>query len=122
MDDALNIDTNVLKKKISSLNIKGYFNYTFLNDLNLDDYEIYYNILYIYESFQLKNIYNYIYDRIESLRKKHDLERMIKININENINGNILNELLNDYIDKDIIKSIIIINSIQQYFYPIKKL
>ena len=72
MDDALNIDTNVLKKKISSLNIKGYFNYTFLNDLNLDDYEIYYNILYIYESFQLKNIYNYIYDRIESLRKKHD--------------------------------------------------
>jgi len=122
MDDALNIDTNVLKKKISSLNIKGYFNYTFLNDLNLDDYEVYYNILYINESFKLKNIYNYIYDRIESLRKKHDLERMIKININENINGNILNELLNDYIDKDIIKSIIIINSIQQYFYPIKKL
>jgi len=122
MDDALNIDTNVLKKKMSSFNIKGYYNYTFLNDLNLDDYEVYYNILYINESFKLKNIYNYIYDRIESLRKKHHLERMIKINIKENINGNTLNELLNDYIDKDIIKSIIIINSIQQYYYPIKKL
>ena len=113
---ALNIDTKQLKKKISYINN---FNnkYTFLDHMDLDNISIYYDILNNIEEYKLKNIYNFIYKRINYLDKNNNL---IFLNIKDNINSNNFNIYLNDYINKDIIKSIFIINSIQQYYYPIK--
>ena len=85
--------------------------------MNLDNISIYYDILNNIEEYKLKNIYNFIYKRINYLDKNNNL---IFLNIKDNINSNNFNIYLNDYINKDIIKSIFIINSIQQYYYPIK--
>ena len=113
---ALNIDTKSLKKKISYLNNFNN-NYNFLNNINLDNYNVYYDILNNYEDFKLKNIYNYIYYKVDHLNYENNLP---KKNINENISPEKLNKYLNNYINNDLVKSIIIMNSIQQYYYPVK--
>ena len=119
----LNIDTNTLKEKIC--NKCNNYEYNFLNniklnDIKLNDIEVYYDILNSYESFKLKNIYNFIYNRIIKLNNKYNIKKIDKINIKENIDPDKLNILLNNYIDDDIIRSIIIMNSIQQFYYPIR--
>ena len=53
---SLNIDTKLLQKKISY--IYNYNNgYNFLDNLNLEKYDIYYHILNNYEDFKLSLIH-----------------------------------------------------------------
>lgn len=117
MEKCLNISTDKLKKL--ELNKVTDYNFTFLNGIDLNEYNIYYDILNSYEEYKLKNIYKFIYDRILKLHKLYNIDELIKIDIMRKIEYYELNELLDSYINKDIIKSIIIINSLQQYFYPI---
>ena len=114
---AFNIDTKYLQKKILYLNNSNNYNYTFLNHIKIDNIDVYYDILNNIEEFKLKNLYNFIYKRIKILDKDNNL---IVLNIKDNINSEKLNNYLENYINKDTLKSIFIINSIQQYYYPIK--
>tara|TARA_B100000900_G_scaffold302887_2_gene261446 strand:- start:1551 stop:1907 length:357 start_codon:yes stop_codon:yes gene_type:complete len=113
---ALNIDTKQLEKKISYINN---FNneYNFLNHIKIDKREVYYDILNNLEDFKLKNIYNFIYKRIEILDIDNNLP---KLNVKDNINPNRLNKYLNNYINNDTVKGILIMNLIQLYYYPTK--
>ena len=112
MDYCLNIDTD----KYQSINKINNYNYTFLKNLNNDNINIciYYDILNSYELYKLKNIYNFIYKRILKL----DIENIYYKNTLNNINSDELDQLLYDYIDTDV-KSIVIMNSIQQYYHPL---
>ena len=120
MEYCLNINTNILKKYIT-INI-GQYNYTFLDNIKLIlyNYDIYYDIINTYEEFKLKNIYNFIYNRILILNKLYDINNLEKINIELYISKEKFNDLLLNYINNDIIKSIIVINSIQQYYKPLR--
>jgi len=112
MDYCLNIDTNKFKK----INKINNYNYNFLNNLNKYDIniDIYYDILNSYESYKIKNIYNYIYNRINKLEIENT--KFIKNDIN--LTSDEFNNLLNQYIDNEL-KSIVILNSIQQYYKPV---
>lgn len=112
MDYCLNIDTNKFKK----INKINNYNYNFLNNLNKYDIniDVYYDILNSYESYKIKNIYNYIYNRIDKLEMENT--EFIKNNIN--LTSDEFNNLLNQYIDNEL-KSIVILNSIQQYYKPV---
>lgn len=112
----LNINTNILQKKIKLINNFNY-SFDFLKDINFEDVQIYYNILKNVEEFKLKNFYNYLFKKINKLNIS---EKLIKINIEKNINEKEINYILYDYIKNDDIKGIIIMNSIQQYYYPMK--
>tara|TARA_Y100000022_G_C13174939_1_gene340486 strand:- start:450 stop:806 length:357 start_codon:yes stop_codon:yes gene_type:complete len=113
---ALNIDTKQLEKKISYINN---FNneYNFLNHIKIDKIEVYYDILNNLEDFKLKNIYNFIYKRIDYLDKNNNFPYL---NVKENIEPDNLNKYLNNYINYDTVKGIIIMNLIQLYYYPTK--
>ena len=95
------------------------YNYTFLDNLsnlnnaNINIY-IFYDILNSYEIYKLKNIYNFIYKRIFKL----DIENIYYKNTLNKINPDELDRLLSNYIDTDV-KSIVIMNSIQQYYHPL---
>ena len=114
---ALNIDTKQLEKKISYINN---FNnkYNFLNHIKIDKIYVYYNILNNLEDFKLKNIYNFIFKRIDYLDNNNN--NLPKLNIKDNINPINFNNNLNNYIKNNTVKAIIIMNSIQLYYYPIK--
>lgn len=113
---ALNINTLDLKKKIIYLkDFKN--NYNFLNYINISNKDVYYDILNNIEDFKLKNIYNFIFKRINNLDINNNLP---ELNIKENIKPNILNDYLNYYINNDYVKGIIIMNLIQLYYYPTK--
>ena len=113
---SLNIDTKTLQKKISY--IYNYNNdYNFLDNLQLENYYIYYDILNNFEEFKLINIYNYISQRINKINYNNEF---VDLNFKENMNSIKLNEYLNNYINNDLVKSIIIMNSIQQYYFPVK--
>ena len=106
----------LLSKKIKVNTINDY-NFDFLNNIDVD-VSYYYNIINSYEEFKLKNIYKFIYNRIFKLSELYDIKKMKNIK-NRKISFIRFNELLNDYIDNNKILSIIIINSIIQYFNPI---
>ena len=114
---ALNIDTKQLEKKVSYINN---FNneYIFLNHIKIDKIYVYYDILNNLEDFKLKNIYNFIYKRINYLDNQNN--NLPKLNIKDNINSIILNNYLNDYINNNKAKGVIIMNLIQLYFHPNK--
>ena len=114
---ALNIDTKQLEKKVSYINN---FNneYNFLNHIKIDKKYIYYDILNNLEDFKLKNIYNFIYKRIDYLDNNNN--NLPKLNIKDNIYPINLNNYLNDYINNDTVRGIIIMNLIQIYYYPNK--
>ena len=122
MNYCLNINTTILKKFITN-NI-GQYNFTFLDNIKsiLYNYEIYYNIINTYEEFKLKNIYSFIYNRILILNKLYDIGELEKKNIESYISKGKFNDLLLNYINNDIIKSIIVINSIQQYYKPLRNI
>ena len=122
MEYCLNINTNILKKYIT-INM-GQYNYTFLDNIKLIlyNYDIYYDIINTYEEFKLKNIYNFIYNRILILNKLYDINNLEKKNIELYISKEKFNDLLLNYINNDIIKSIIVINSIQQYYKPLRNI
>lgn len=114
---ALNIDTKQLEKKVSYINN---FNneYNFLNHIKIDKMFVYYDILNNLEDFKLKNIYNFVYKRINYLDNQNNT--LPKLNIKDNINSIILNNYLNDYINNDKTKGVIIMNLIQLYLHPNK--
>ena len=114
---ALNIDTKQLEKKISYINN---FNneYNFLNHIKIDKIEVYYDILNNLEDFKLKNIYNFIFKRIEYLDSNNN--NLPKLNVKANIKPINFNKYLNNYINNDIVKGIVIMNLIQLYYYPTK--
>lgn len=111
MEYCLNINTD----KFKNIKKKYNYNFTFLNNLyNYDiNINIYYDILNSYELFKLKNIYNYIYKRISKL----NVENIKYISNINKLNSEEFNNILNEYINSEL-KSIIIINSIQQYYKP----
>ena len=122
MNYCLNINTKILEKYITN-NIDQY-NFTFLDNMKsiLYNYNIYYDIINTYEEFKFKNIYNFIYNRILILNKLYDINNLEKINIELYISKEKFNDLLLNYINNDIIKSIIVINSIQQYYKPLRNI
>ena len=122
MNYCLNINTTILKKHITN-NI-GQYNFTFLDNIKsiLYNYEIYYDIINTYEEFKLKNIYSFIYNRILILNKLYDIGKLEKKNIESYISQGKFNNLLLNYINNEIIKSIIVINSIQQYYKPLRNI
>tara|TARA_B100001059_G_C17814607_1_gene574357 strand:+ start:1020 stop:1358 length:339 start_codon:yes stop_codon:yes gene_type:complete len=93
------------------------YNFTFLDNINIKTLD-YYNIINSYEEFKIKNIYKYLYDRILLLNKYYDIKLMKKIHISDKISYNNFNDLLSTYIGNDKMLSIIIINSLQQYYHP----
>lgn len=112
---ALNIDTKQLEKKVS------YFNnfdngYSFLNHIKIDKLYVYYDILNNLEDFKLKNLYNFIYKRINYLDNQNN--NLPNLNVRDEINPVNLNCYLNDYINKDNAKGIIMMNLIQLYLHP----
>ena len=113
---ALNIDTKQLEKKISYINN---FNneYNFLDHIKIDKRNVYYDILNNLENFKLKNIYNFIFKRINYLDSNNNLP---ELNIKDNIVPNKLNKYLNNYINNNNVRGIIIMNLIQIYYYPTK--
>ena len=122
MNYCLNINTKILEKNITN-NIEQY-NFTFLDNIKsiLYNYKIYYDIINSYEEFKFKNIYNFIYNRILILNTFYNIDKLQKKNIDLTISKEIFNDLLLNYINDDIIKSIIIINSIQQYYKPLRNI
>ena len=111
MEWCLNIDTDKF-----SINKINNYNYDFLNNLHKFNINIniYYDILNSYEPYKLKNIYNYLYKRISKL----NIDNMIYISTIDTMFPSDFNKLLTEYIDSNI-KSIVIINSIQQYYKPL---
>lgn len=112
MDYVLNIDTD----KYNIINNKYNYNYNFLNNLihyNIN-IEIFYNLLNSLELYKLKNLYNFIYKRIDKL----NINNMNYIKPSVNISSEMFNNELKNYINSEL-KSIVIINSIQQYYQPI---
>ena len=106
-----------LEKKIKFLGIKkiNSYNYDFLNIIKEKydiDINIYYEIINSLEIFKLKNIFYFMNFRLQKINKKIIYEN--------NIKPKDFNQILNNFINKDIVKSIIIMNIIQQYIYPIK--
>ena len=109
-----------LKKKMDFIGLNKNNNNTlnFLDNIKKKyfiDVEIYYKIINSIEEYKLKNIFYFINLRI----KKIDL----KIHY-ENVNNDNINEIFNNFIDvdkdKSIVKSIMIMNMLQHYIYPLK--
>jgi hypothetical protein len=114
--NCLNIDINILEKKFKH---KNYYNFNFLNiecGLNL---KIFLYILNNYEEFKFKNIYNFIYNRIYKLSLIYNIDNLEKINIYDYLSHEHFDQLLSNYIDNNRFKLILILNSIQQYSYPL---
>jgi len=105
-----------LKKKIIYLNnIKNIStpSYNFLDNVKETyqiDIDIYYLIISLIEEFKLKNLLYFINLRIKTIGEKINYDKVDKENINT---------ILNDYINEDIVKSIMVMNFIQQYIYPL---
>ena len=105
-----------LKKKIIYLNnIKNIStpSYNFLDNVKETyqiDIDIYYLIISLIEEFKLKNLLYFINLRIKKIGEKINYNKVDKENINT---------ILNDYINEDIVKSIMVMNFIQQYIYPL---
>jgi hypothetical protein len=114
---ALNIDTKQLEKKVSYINNfnNGYF---FLNHIKIDKIYVYYDILNNLEDFKLKNLYNFIYKRINYFDKQNNILPIL--NIKDDINPTNLNNYLNDYINESKTNGVIIMNLIQLYLHPTK--
>lgn len=100
------------------------FLYSFLDFLK-DDYSLdfskYYDLLNSIDSFKLKNVYQFTYLRIYKINKKgFNITPLKKMG---NITGQEMNRYLSEYINNsngrnNLVNAIIIMNSIQLYFYP----
>lgn len=122
--DLLFIDENILKKK--NIILINNYEFNFLELLN--DYShifIYYNLINTLEFYQLKNIWNFIVLKWNNMnRELYDDKKFIKSSYNnkykfihDNISFTKLNSLLSSFIDNDLVKSLFVINSLQNYFY-----
>jgi len=87
------------------------YNYDFLFNEYCD---VYYNLINTLESYQLKNLYRFIYLRILKINLKfNDIPLIPPERI---ITDEGLNIILKEFINNEPIKEIIIMNSIQIYF------
>ena len=116
MTSVFRLHPNDLKKKMIYLNIINEnlkIPLTFLDnikekyDINID---IYYLIIDSIEEFKLKNIFYFINLRLKNIDEKINYDIVTKENIND---------IFNNYIKGDIVKSIMVMNFIQQYIYPL---
>ena len=76
------------------------------------DIDIYYDIINSIDEYKLKNLLYFINIRLKNIDEQ--------INYNNKISYEKLNILFKEYINNDLTKSIIIMNFIQQYIYPLK--
>jgi hypothetical protein len=119
-EEVFNINPNDLKSKLYK--IKIYYNYNFLNyiceikDINVKNY---YNLLNSIDEFQLNSLYQFIFLRINKLNKLNNDIKLLKKNFKLD-NSKDFNNILKEYINNNLLNSILIMNSIQQYFIPIK--
>ena len=122
MISVLNIEPNnmILRSKL-----KGDIRYNFLKNLK-GNYNVectkYYDLLNSLDTFKLKNVYRFLYLRTYKINEKTDCDISHLKRKDGKISGEELNEYLNNYInpgEKDsILKTIIIMNGIQLYFFP----
>ena len=121
MTSVLNIEPNNIIIKEN----REYFLYDFLDFLkgcyNLDISK-YYDLLNSIISFKLKNVYQFTYLRIYKINKKGFNITPLSKKL-ENITGQEMNRYLSEYINisdgrNKLVNAIIIMNSIQLYFYP----
>ena len=115
MDLIFNIHPNNLDIKNNTYT----YNYDFLDlDFLIQSnihYQNYYKILNTYDTFKLKNFYQFLYLRIIHINRKYKKIDILPQN-NNFINCKDLNSLLKNYIQNNTIKSIIIMNAIQLYY------
>ena len=115
MVSVFNMEPNNIKEpyKVSD------YRYTFLDNsmskYNIK-YSVYYKLINSLETFKLLNIYQFIYIRLFKLNRKFDSVDMILKK--ERITPEEFDIIMNKYIHNDLLKSIIIMNSIQLYFFP----
>lgn len=112
---------NIEPDKIKVRGVNNNFKYNFLDFIDRNIYiEKYYDLLNSLDTFKLKNVYNFIYLRTHKLHQKTNgkIEKLEKID--NNITNEELDRTLTNYINSDykLVNSIIIMNSIQLYFYP----
>ena len=108
---------NTFPKDYNFKNIINNENFSFLDFLNEQDYNNYYNLLQSIEEFKLKNIYHHLF--LRSIKINKEFKNFKILSKNEKIlKTNEFNQLLIDYIMNDKIKAITIMNGIDQYFYP----
>ena len=124
--NCLNIDPNNLIRKIDPL--RREYDYTFLEKLK--SYEIpihiYYDYLLSIEEFKLKNIWNILVNRWNTMNDElNDNDTFIKSKYNikyymnhENIDDEILNKRLNDFVGDNILKALFLCNIIQECIVP----
>lgn len=110
---------NILPNKLVTKKTKHEYDYDFLDIMDDNYMNNYYELIRSLDLFKIKNIYHYIYLRIILINKIHHkielLEKKTKMKPDE------FNNILKSYISNKV-DAIIIMNSIQQYFVPIKKL
>lgn len=103
-------------------------NFNFMNQLKEYNIpiEIYYNYINNINEYKLKNIWNHIIIRWNIMKRelKEELNEKnidyIEMNqIHDYLTHYELNELLNKFCDNDLLKTLFVINSIQNYIYPI---
>lgn len=111
---------NVEPMNINTRDTYEKYDYNFL-DLLFTEYKIspqpYYDLLDSTEVFKLKNLYNFIFLRLIKINKNYDKINTIEKHT-KNINEKDFNNFFKNYIKKDVIKLIVIINSIQLYYFP----
>ena len=106
------MNSHILNKKIIRLEKQNIdYNYTFL-----DEYKIYVDTKYIYESLQyinLKNCINYIYLKYILLKKEIEIDnKILKI---YKCDSKLFNKILNEFINKEYSICIFVINCIIRY-------
>ena len=107
---------NIEQNNLTIKDVISDYNFNFLDPIKEDyniNYEKYYQLLNSMLDFKMKNIYHFIYLRVNKIYKKKILK-----NETNRISKNDLNSKLNDFINGSIVRAIIIMNSIQLYFFP----
>lgn len=112
MDSVFCKDLNNIKYKKIKNN-----QYSFLKENKKYDVNIIYDLLNCQEDYKIKNLYRYIYLRINKLNKLYSQINLLKVN-KEDMNSATFDKLMKSYIKKDKIKEIVIVNSILFYYYP----
>jgi len=76
--------------------------------------DVYYHLVNTLESYQLKNLYRFIYLRILKINLK--FKEISPIPLKKSITDEDFNIIIKEFIDNEPIREIIIMNSIQIYF------
>ena len=87
------------------------------NSYNIDINK-YYDILNSIDEFKIKNVYTYLYLRIQKISWMSNNYITNLKKIDGRVSGEELNNSLNEYIKSKKLQAIIIMNGIQSYFYP----